>query len=202
MSSIMTSSGKDFIMAKNKVMFGVSNLHFGTYTVNEEGAVVLGTPMHVPGTVNISLEAESEENKFYADNTVFWSGYSDNGYTGEIENALFNDEFKLAFMNYIRLDDGGIAQVKGQQNKAVYMMFQADGDVENRRMILYNISLGQITREYATTEDSTEPQTATLPFTVNGDSATRINRVSYAPTDAPYNTMFTTPPVPQLPASA
>lgn len=189
-------------MAKNKVMFGVSNLYFGTYTVNDQGSVVLGTPMHVPGTVNISLEAESEENKFYADNRVFWSGYSDNGYSGEVENALFDDDFKIAFMNYIQLDDGGIAQIKGQQNKAVYMMFQGDGDQENRRMILYNVSLGQITREFATTEDSTEPQTATLPFTVNGDNGTGITRVSYAPTDAVYNTMFTTPPVPALPVSA
>lgn len=202
MSFITTSSGKDITMAKNKVMFGVSNLYFGTYTVNDQGSVVLGAPMHVPGTVNISLEAESEENSFYADNVKYWSGYSDNGYTGEVENALFDDEFKIAFMNYIRLDDGGIAQIKGQQNKAVYMMFQADGDVENRRMILYNISLGQITREHATTEDSTEPQTATLPFSVSGDNTTGITRVSYAPTDAVYNTMFTTPPVPALPVSA
>lgn len=202
MSYITMSSGKDITMAKNKVMFGVSNLYFGTYTVNDQGSVVLGTPMHVPGTVNISLEAESEENKFYADNRVFWSGYSDNGYSGEVENALFDDDFKIAFMNYIQLDDGGIAQIKGQQNKAVYMMFQADGDAENRRMILYNISLGQITREHATTEDSTEPQTATLPFTVNGDNGTGITRVSYAPKDAVYNTMFTTPPVPALPVSA
>lgn len=189
-------------MAKNKVMFGVSNLYIGTYTVNDDNEVVLGAPMHVPGTVNISLEAESEENSFYADNVKYWSGYSDNGYSGEIENALFDETFKTTFMNYETLADGGVAQIKGKQNKTVYMMFQADGDAENRRMIMYNVSLGQITREYATTEDSVEPQTATLPFTVAGDNTTGITRVSYKPDDAVYNTMFTTPPVPALPASA
>lgn len=186
-------------MAKNKVMFGVSNLHVGLYTVEDDGAVTLGTPVKVPGTVNISLEAESEENAFYADNIKYWTGYSDNGYTGEIENALFDDEFKTTFMNYVALDDGGIAQIKGQQNKTVYFMFQGDGDQENRRMICYNVALGQITREYATTEDSIEPQTATLPFTLNGDNETGITRVSYGPSDSPYDTMFTTPPVPKLP---
>ena len=183
----------------NKVMFGVSNLHVGTYTVAADNTVTLGAPMKVPGTVNLTLEAESEENSFYADNVKYWSGYSDNGYSGEIENALFDDAFKIAFMNYVTLDDGGIAQIKGQQNKPVYFMFQADGDRENRRMIVYNVSLGQITREYATTEDSIEPQTATLPFTVSGDNGTGITRVSYAPANAVYNTMFTTPPVPALP---
>lgn len=189
-------------MAKNKVMFGVSKLHFGLYTVEDDGTVTLGEPMHVPGTVNISLEADSEENKFYADNVVYWSGYSDNGLSGEIENALFSEEFKLAFMNYIALDDGGIAQIKGMQNKAVYMMFQAEGDQDARRMILYNISLGQITREFATTEDTVEPQTATLPFTVNGDNGTGITRVGYAPDSPVYETMFDTPPVPALPTTS
>ena len=66
-------------------------------------------------------------------------------------------------------------------------------------MIMYNCSLGQITREYATVEDSIEPATATLPFTVNGDAGTGITRVSYAPTDSAYDTLFTTPPVPVLP---
>ena len=183
---------------RNKIVFGVSNLHFCTYEVNN-GTVSLGTPFHVPGTVNISLDAESEESKFYADNVIYWSGYSDNGYSGEIENALFPDEFKTQFMNYIQLDDGGLAQIKGMQNKAVAMMFQIEGDVEARRGILYNVSLGHISREHATVEDTIEPQTATLPFTVNGDNETGIIRVAYGEDTAVYNTIFTTPPVPTLP---
>ena len=188
-------------MAENKVVFGVSNLHFGTYTVGENGTVTLGTPYHLPGTVNISLDAESEENKFYADNVVYWSGYSDNGYSGEIENANFTDEFKTTFLNYVTLDNGGIAQIKGMANKKVYMMFQNEGDVEARRGIFYNVSLGAIGREYATTEDTTEPQTATLPFTVAGDNGTGIVKAFYGPSSAAYKTMFTTPPVPALPNS-
>lgn len=189
-------------MAKNKVLYGVSNLHFGLYTVEDDGTVTLGTPVHVPGTVNISLEADSEENKFYADNIVYWSGYSDNGMTGEIENAFFDEDFKTTFMNYVELDDGGIAQIKGMKNKVVYMMFQGEGDQEGRRMILYNVTLGQITREYATTEDSIEPQTATLPFTVSGDNGTGITRVGYAPDSATYDTLFDNPPVPALPSQS
>ena len=186
----------------NKVLFGVSNLHVGLYNVADDGTVTLGTPMHIPGTVNISLDAESEENKFYADNTTYYSSYSDNGFSGEIENALFPDNFKTQFMNYVALDNGGIAQIKGMQNKPVYIMFQSEGDTEARRGIFYNVALGQITREYATTEDSVEPGTATLPFTVSGDNKTGIVRASYAPASSAYNTLFTAPPVPALPANA
>lgn len=180
----------------NKVVFGVSNLHFGEYTVATNGTVTLGTPFHVPGTVNISIEPDSEENKFYADNTVYWSSYSDNGLTGEIENAFFPDDFKTRFMNYKSLSNGGIAQIKGQQNKPVYIAFQAEGDAEARRGIFYNVTLGQITREYSTTEDTTEPATATLPFTVNGDNKTKVVRAAFTEGATAYTTMFTTPPVP------
>ena len=180
----------------NKVLFGVSNLHFGEYIVATDGTVTLGTPYALKGTVNISMEPESEENKFYADNVVYWSGYSDNGYSGEIENAFFPDDFKTRFMNYKALANGGIAQIKGEQNKKVYMAFQTEGDEKARRGIFYNVSLGQITREYSTTEDSTEPATATLPFTVNGDNATGIVRAAYTDGSAAYTTLFTTPPVP------
>lgn len=186
-------------MAENKVQFGVCKLHFGTYEVSDLGVVTLGTPFHLPGTTSITLDAESEENAFWADNVKYWTGYSDNGYTGEITNALFTDEFKTKFMNYITLDDGGLAQIKGQQNKKVYMMFESNGDKEARRGILYNVTLGQISREFATTEDSTTPQTATLPFTVNGDNGTGIIRVGYKPANAAYDTLFDNPPVPALP---
>lgn len=187
-------------MAENKIVYGVSNLHFGTYTVSTSGTVTLGTPYHLPGTVNISMDPESEESTFYADNVAYWTGYTDNGYTGEIENANFTDEFKTKFLNYIELDDDGIAQIKGQQNKQVYMMFQCEGDVESRRGIFYNVTLGQISREYATQEATTEPQTATLPFTVIGDNGTGIIKAFYGKDAAAYTTIFVTPPTPALPA--
>ncbi len=180
----------------NKVLFGVSNLHVGEYIVATDGTVTLGTPFALPGTVNISMEPESEENKFYADNVVYWSAYSDNGYSGEIENAFFPDAFKTRFMNYKTLANGGIAQIKGEPNKKVYMIFQVEGDEKARRGIFYNVTLGQITREYSTTEDSIEPATATLPFTVNGDNATGVVRAAYTDGSAAYTTLFTTPPVP------
>ena len=180
----------------NKVIFGVSNLHVGLYNVSTSGTVTLGTPYALPGTVNISIEPDSEETKFYADNVVYWSSYSDNGLTGEIENAFFTDDFKTKFMNYKSLSNGGVAQIKGMQNKPVYFAFQAEGDKEARRGIFYNVTLGQITREYSTTEDTTEPATATLPFTVNGDNATGVTRAAFTEGASAYSTLFTSPPVP------
>lgn len=183
----------------NKVVFGLENVHVCTYTVGQDGTVTLGTPMHVPGAVSMSLESETEENTMYADNVKYFTSYSDNGFTGELEMAMFDDDFKTTFLGYVELDNGGIAQVKGGTNPAVCIMFESKGDAEKRRGILYNVALGAISREYSTTTENVEPVTATLPFTVTGDNGTGIVKAEFAPTASAYATLFTTPPVPALP---
>ena len=184
-----------------KVRFGIKNVHFGEFNVSTSGTVTLGTPYALPGAVNMTMEPESDLEEFYADDTVYWASYSDNGYTGELEMALFPDEFKTRFLGYAALTNGGIAHVKGKQPPACYIMFEGEGDTANRRGIVYNVALGQINREHSTTEDTKTPQTATLPFKVNGDPGTGIVKVGFPETAAAYSTMFTSPPVPALPTT-
>lgn len=184
----------------NKVEFGISDLYFGTYTDNN-GTITLGTPYHQAGAVNLSVEAESESNDFYADNVKYWSGFSDNGFTGSIEVAKFDAKFKTDFLGYITLDDDGIAAVKGATKPNVYIMFETQGDDKARRVIMYNCSLGSIDREYATIEDSIEPTTETIDITVTGDNGTGLTLVSYDYDAAGYATLFTNPPVPTLPSA-
>lgn len=192
-------------MASNdtdRVSFGLSNVHVGTYTVGTDGTVTMGTPMHIPGAVTLSLEPEGDNNDFYADNTKYWSGYSDNGFSGTLEMARFPDEFRTTFMGAKKLDDGGIADVKSAAKPAVYIAYQGEGDKLSRREILYNVTLSGIKKESKTTEDSTEPETESIDITVTGDNATGFTHVTYNVGDAGYDTIFTKPPAPKLPTGA
>lgn len=180
----------------NKVEFGISNLYVGTYTVGTNGTVTMGTPYHQAGAVSFSPEEQSESNTFYADNIAYWSGYSGGTLEGDLEVAKFDDTFKTQFLGYLQKGDGGLAMVKGATKPNVYIAFQVEGDAESRRCIFYNCSLGAITREYATTEESTEPATETLAVTVAGDNATGLTMVSYNKTTTGYSTLFTNPPAP------
>lgn len=182
----------------NKVEFGLSNLYIGTYTVAADSTVTLGTPYPQKGAVSMSLDAESDSNDFYADNVKYWSGFTDNGFTGSIEVAKFDTDFKTQFLGYQALTDGGVAQIKGATKPSVYVCWQAEGDVEARRCIMYGVSLGAIAREYSTIEESKEPVTETIDITVTGDNGTGIVMTSYKPADTGYATLFTNPPVPAL----
>ena len=183
----------------NKVEFGISELHVGTWTVAQDGTVTMGTPYHQPGAVSFSPEENSEQNTFYADNIAYWSGYSGGTIEGDLEVAMFDDAFKTQFLGYVALADGGLANVKNATKPNVYVAFQVEGDAESRRVIMYNCSLGAITREYNTIEESKEPTTETLAVTCTGDNNTGATMAVYKTGDAGYATLFTSPAAPSLP---
>jgi phi13 family phage major tail protein len=183
----------------NKVEFGISELHVGTWTVAQDGTVTMGTPYHQPGAVSFSPDENSEQNTFYADNIAYWSGYSGGTIEGDLEVAMFDDAFKTQFLGYVALADGGLANVKNATKPNVYVAFQVEGDAESRRVILYNCTLGAITREYNTIEESKEPTTETLAVTCTGDNNTGATMAVYKTGDAGYATLFTSPAAPSLP---
>ena len=182
----------------NKVEFGISNLYVGTYSVDTTGSVTMGTPYHQAGAVSFSPEEQSEANNFYADNVIYWSGYSGGTFEGDLEVAKFDDDFKKKFLGYKTLTNGGLANVKGAIKPNVYIAFQVEGDAESRRVIMYNAALGAITREFNTIEDTKEPTTETLAVNVTGDNNSGISMASYTPNDAGYDNLFTNPQAPEL----
>lgn len=185
----------------NKVRFGLSHIAAGTYTVGTNDTVTLGTPMEIPGAVSLSLDPETAESVFYADNQRYYVEDSDNGFTGDLEMAAFPDAFKTAFMNYGAMVGGGIGQYKNISKKPIYLIFEVSGDRHARRTILYNVSLGNITVEHSTTEDTKEPTTESLNITVNGDNKTGLIKATYNDGDTVFSTIYSTPPVPAAPSA-
>lgn len=178
-----------------KVQFGISELHIGTYT-ESNGSITLGTPYHQKGAVSFNPEVDSQTNDFYADNIVYWSGYSGGKLEGDIEVARFDDEFKTQFLGYQTLRNGGLAMVKNPTKPNVYIAFQTETDDTPIRVMLYNCALGNISRSYETIGEQKEPQTATLPITCIGDNATGVTMATFKTGDAGYSTLFTSPTAP------
>lgn len=181
----------------DKVLFGFSSLYVGTYT-DTNGTVTLGTPVPVPGAVSYAAEPQGDNYTFYADNVAYYSSYTSGTYEGDLTVAMFDETFRTTFLGEVTLADGGTAEVKNAQKPNIYMMFQVDGDDAGRRVIFYNGTIGNITREYSTIEESVEVQTESAPVRFNGDNTTGITKVVYKSGDTGYSTLFTNPPVPTL----
>lgn len=180
-----------------KVQFGISQLHVGTYTDNN-GTVTLGTPYHQNGAVSFNPEVQSQNNDFYADNIVYWSGYSGGKIEGDLEVAMFDDDFKTQFLGYVTLTNGGLANVKNPTKPNVYIAFQTETDGTPLRVILYNCTLGNIARSYETIGENKEPKTATLPVTCVGDNTTGVTMAVLKEGDTGYATLFTAPTAPAI----
>lgn len=187
---------------KNKVLFGFSDLYIGTYSVDDEGTVTMGTPYHQKGAVGFSPEENTDKSDFYADNVPFFTSYNSGKHEGDLEVAKYDDEFKKRFLGYVVLDDGGLAQIKGAEKPNVYIAFEVQGDKEARRVIFYNGTLAGIVREFSTLEESKTPVTEKIATTFIGDNATGLTKVTYSPGDAGYDTLFTNPPAPALPSES
>lgn len=185
-------------MAGNKVTFGLSNVHIGKYEVGTNGAVTLGTPMALPGAVSLSLDPETLEIEFYADNVKYYAQNGDNGFSGSLEVAMFTKEIKLALMGYAETADGGIVNIKGANKPAVYIVFEAKGDAQNSRGLLLNVSMGPIKHEHKTNEDKVDVETDSVDITVTGDNSTGMTLVEYPPESTGYSTLFTAPKMPTL----
>lgn len=185
----------------NKVLFGISNLYVATYTVTSTTSgdvVAIGTPVKVPGAVSFSPSESSDSNDFYADNIIYWSGYSNIKIEGDLEVAMFDDNFKKTFLGYKTLTNGGVAAVKNPAKKNVFIAFEVDGDNEKRRVALYNCTLGNLTRSYSTITDTKEPQTETLGITCIGDVNTGVTMATFKTGDSGYNSLFTSPAAPVI----
>ncbi len=174
---------------KNKVNFGFSETYVSKW--NETENKPKGTPIQIPGAVNLSIEDVSEELNFYADNGVYYTEMSSTHKTGELEMAKFPDWFLINHLGYRRTTKGTLVEVKNAKQKPFCLLFSVSGDKQEIRHVLYNVSAGQIKKEYKTIAGGKEVITEKLPVTILGDPKTGVFTARYTPDDEEYKTLTT-----------
>ena len=179
----------------NKVRYGLSNVHVGTVTMGD-GAPTFSAPKAYPGAVNMTLDAEGEQSIFYADNIAYYVTNSNNGYTGELEMAYLYDWFETEYLGNKESKEGMIVETSDVPTQMAYIMFQFEGDVNATKYIIYNATFSRPSLEGSTQEDTTEPNTTTIPFTSVPlvTEFGKIVRAKVPSTASNYATFFKTAP--------
>ena len=151
----------------NKVQFGLSNVWFALLNLGENGDATFGTPHKHPGAVNLTLEPSGSDTPFYADNIVYYTASANQGYTGTLEMALFDEWFQTNVLGNT-LDENGVMVENSNINpKPVAILYQVEGDEEAARRVLYNVQVSRGSDTAATKGETTEPQTSTVNITVS-----------------------------------
>lgn len=152
-------------MPKNKIKYGLKNVAVAVQTY-DGSEYSYGTPVSVPGAVNMSLNAEGSNDPFYADDIVYYRSVSNNGYTGTLELALITDWFRQNILKETA-DSNGVLVERSDDSDPVYfaLLFEFAGDVKKIRHVMYNCSVSRPTIESSTKENNITPGTETLDLT-------------------------------------
>ena len=150
---------------KNKVQFNLKNVYYAILTetvTNGETTYSWGTPVHVPGAVNLNLDAQSELNPFYADGIVYYQSVSQNGYQGDLEMAKYPDQMLQDVWGFtIGTTSKVLTENIQNEPKAFALMFQIDGDVDQELYVIYNCKGTKPGISSTTNTDTKDPQTQT-----------------------------------------
>lgn len=152
----------------NKVKFGLKNVHYALLTTGDEGAVSFGTPVAIPGAVNLSLDAQGEPRTFYADDIAYYVTAANDGYSGTLEIALIPDSFRKDVLQDTEdQTDKVLIENVSAESKPFALLFEFAGDQKAVRHVLYNCSATRPGLAGATTTNTKEPTTERMTITAS-----------------------------------
>ncbi len=150
-------------LKKNKVKFGLNKVHWAKITSwTDDGVPTFATPVRIPGAVSLSIDANGENESFYADNTVYYVINNNAGYTGDLEIALITTDFATEILGEIQDTKGVLVERNDAEAAQFALLFEFCGDKNHIRHVLYCCSASRPKTESSTTEESTEVKTETL----------------------------------------
>ena len=155
-------------MTKNKVKFGLKNVHYALLTVSEEGAVSFGAPVPIPGAVSMSLSPQGETETFYADDIAYYVSTANNGYQGDLEIALLPDSFRTDVLREVEDEtDHVLVEKSTAEPQPFALLYQFTGDQQASLRVLYNCAAARPSEASSTIKNTKTPTTDTLSLTAS-----------------------------------
>lgn len=174
----------------NKVKYGLKNVYYAVIT-EVSGVVSYGTPVHIPGAVNIVLSAVGEKVRFAADDREdYFAENINNGYDGNLEMALIPDEFRRDVLGDTIDNNGALIENANATVKRFALMYEFDGDVKKTRHVTYNVLANRPNIEGTTRSNTKEPKTDSLEIEVRPAIDTSDVKAKVKQGDPQYATFF------------
>lgn len=185
--------------SNGKVKFGLSNVHIAKRT-ETGGKITYEAPVALPGAVSASIDSNSNQNIFYADNIAYFTSNSKTSKKVELTVADIANAIMKDYLGYVDNKAGGIVETNKPTNGAFALLFQIETDAKARKFCFFNCTASESGEEYGTMEDKTDPVTSKLSVTCLGDAMSNgyvgFRNISN-PGDANYDTFFTAVTAPE-----
>lgn len=146
----------------NKIKYGLKNVHYAVATIADDGSATYGTPVRIPGAVNLSMEPQGDREPFYADDIEYFVSISNTGYEGDLEIALVPESFEKDVLKAIEDSNHVLFEEVAPEIVHFALLFQFAGDKKNVRHCFYNCTAMRPTVEGETKGENVEPKTESL----------------------------------------
>ncbi len=148
--------------SENKVEFGLRNAHYAVVTLDEAtNKLSFGTPVRIPGSVNLTLNASGDLVRFKADDIDYYTNANNQGYEGTLTLARVTDKFRQEILGEELTEGGVLVENADAQTRNFALMFEFQGDKKAIRHVVYYCSANRPS-EASKTKDGADPNTTEL----------------------------------------
>lgn len=150
-------------VTENKVTYGLENAHYAKLTFGEGGVPTFATPVPLAGSVEFTMDPETNSVEFAADNdSQYFTEDENNGYSGTLTIANMPLSFRSDILGeVINATDGTITELADAKFSPFALLFQFDGDKTKTRHLIYYCNGSRATISSKTGKDISGVE---LPF--------------------------------------
>lgn len=146
---------------KNKVKFGLRNAYAFPIESEVDGLPTFGSPIRLPGAVELTLEPRGDVLEFPADDMMYYTAQNNEGYDGTLNIALLPKEFSEEILGEVS-DEDFVHEFADVEGKKFALACEFQGDVKASRHMFYNCSASR--PSISGTTGKTEVNTTELTF--------------------------------------
>lgn len=150
-------------VTENKVTYGLENAHYAKLTFGLGGEPTFATPVPLAGSVEFTMDPETNSVGFAADNdSQYFTEDENNGYSGTLTIANMPLSFRKDILGeVINEKDGTITELADAKFSPFALLFQFDGDKTKTRHLIYYCNGSRATISSKTGKDISGVE---LPF--------------------------------------
>ena len=150
--------------AEKPLAYGINKMYYAVRTYSGS-AYTYSTPVRLVGARQVSVNAEGTNEKFYADNGVYYIADSNAGRSGSVEVVGLNDQAYKDLFGYVTDDNGILLEDADAHSADVALLFECENDGPNlTRFLMYDVKFTRPSEEHNTKEVLVSPDTITMDY--------------------------------------